>query len=489
MNVVTVMFDSLNRHLLPNYGCDWTCAPNFRRLAGRSVTFDRSYVCSMPCMPARRDQLTGRPNFLHRSWGPLEPFDDSVPRMLREAGVSSHLISDHYHYWETGGATYHTEYTTWQFFRGQEGDPWMGQMSEPRRPERVVGRTDAGGPMRQDFVNRGFIRNEEQWPISQTFAAGIDFLERNGRDDGWFLQIETFDPHEPFYAHRKFQDLYPHDYDGDHFDWPAYRPVTESPAEIEHCRRQYAALLSQCDSKLGDVLDVFDRDGLWSDTMLIVWTDHGFMLGEHDCWAKCWMPFYEEVAHTPFFVWDPRCGQTGERRRALVQPAIDLGPTLLEAFGLSPTADMTGVPLRETIAHDAPVRQAGLFGIHGGQVNVTDGRYVYWRGPARDDNQPLHNYTLMPADMRRMWPPERFRDVVLAEPFAFTKDCPTLKTRAGGRNMHEYGHRLYDLETDPGQHQPLEAPDLESRMIDHLVRLMNECDAPVEQFERLGLER
>ena len=66
----------------------------------------------MPCMPARRDLHTGWPNFLHRSRGPLEPFDDSVPRMLREQGVSSHLISDHLHYWETGGATYHTQYTT-----------------------------------------------------------------------------------------------------------------------------------------------------------------------------------------------------------------------------------------------------------------------------------------------------------------------------------------------------------------------------------------
>ena len=78
MKAVVVMFDSLNRHLLSPYGCEWTHTPNFKRLAERTVTFDKSYVCSMPCMPARRDFHTGRPNFLHRSWGPLEPFDDSV---------------------------------------------------------------------------------------------------------------------------------------------------------------------------------------------------------------------------------------------------------------------------------------------------------------------------------------------------------------------------------------------------------------------------
>ena len=83
-----------------------------------------------------------------------------------------------------------------------------------------------------------------------------------------------------------------------------------------------ASLVSMCDSKLGEVLDRMDEYEMWDDTLLIVWTDHGFLLGEHDCWAKMWMPFYEEVAHTPFFVWDPRSEVKGERRQALVQPAI-----------------------------------------------------------------------------------------------------------------------------------------------------------------------
>ena len=56
--------------------------PNFDRLAERAVTFDSHYVGSMPCMPARRDMQTGRLDFLHRSWGPLEPFDNSFPELL-----------------------------------------------------------------------------------------------------------------------------------------------------------------------------------------------------------------------------------------------------------------------------------------------------------------------------------------------------------------------------------------------------------------------
>ena len=105
MKAVFICFDTLNRHMLPPYGCDWVLAPNFSRLAERSVTFDNAYVGSMPCMPARRDMQTGRLSFLHRSWGPLEPFDNSFPELLHQAGIYSHLVTDHYHYWEDGGAT------------------------------------------------------------------------------------------------------------------------------------------------------------------------------------------------------------------------------------------------------------------------------------------------------------------------------------------------------------------------------------------------
>ena len=68
MKVIMVMFDTLNRRHLPPYGCDWTHAPNFARLAERTVLFENAYVSSMPCMPARRELHTGRYNFLPVSY-------------------------------------------------------------------------------------------------------------------------------------------------------------------------------------------------------------------------------------------------------------------------------------------------------------------------------------------------------------------------------------------------------------------------------------
>ena len=94
MRAIVLMFDSLNRRMLPPYGDTPTHAPNFARLAERTAVFDNCYAGSMPCMPARRELHTGRYNFRHRSWSPLEPFDDSVPEMLRKAGDYTHLVTD-----------------------------------------------------------------------------------------------------------------------------------------------------------------------------------------------------------------------------------------------------------------------------------------------------------------------------------------------------------------------------------------------------------
>jgi arylsulfatase A-like enzyme len=493
MKAIMVMFDSLNRQMLPPYAPQtWVHAPNFERLARRTVCFDRSYVCSMPCMPARRELHTGRPNFLHRSWGPLEPFDDSMPELLSAAGIYTHLATDHYHYFEDGGATYHSRYDSWQLFRGQEGDTWMGQVADPPPRDTVFARR--GKLARCYEVNRQFMQREQDQPQPQTFAAGLDFIRRNHAQDRWFLQLETFDPHEPFFSHRKYKDLYAQHYDayrGRDFDWPNYGPVRETAEEVEHARHEYAALLSMCDAHLGDVLNLMDELDLWKDTMLIVCTDHGFMLGEHECWAKCWQPFYEEISHTPLFIWDPRCAQAGQVRQSLVQN-IDWAPTLLEYFGVERPADMLGRALCDTIARDQPVRAAGLFGIFGGQVNVTDGRYIYMRAAAGPDNQPLYEYTLMPTHMRSRFGVEELRGKIeLAPALPFTKGCDTVRIRCD--RWPAPGHPdllrtlLFDLQTDPAQQHPLHDAAVEQRMIGHLVALMKDCAAPPEQFERLGL--
>jgi len=286
----------------------------------------------------------------------------------------------------------------------------------------------------------------------------------------------------------EYAELYPHEYDGPHFDWPAYRPVSEEEVPcVEHLRYENAALISMCDRYLGKVLDFMDSHDMWKDTMLLVNTDHGFLLGEHGWWAKGHVPFYQEIAHIPLFAWDPRVGCRGERRKALVQ-TIDLGPTLLEFFGLPIPKDMQGAPLRRVLEDDTPVHDAVLFGYFGGHVNCTDGRYVYMRAPVTPENGPLFEYTLMPTRMNRMFLPGELREIGLSGPFPFTKGCRVMQIPVQGENRQiEYGTLLFDLERDPGQTEPIQDAQAEDRMARLMARLMRQNDAPPEQFERLGL--
>ena len=485
MKAIMVMFDSLNRHMLPPYGCDWVKAPNFQRAADRTVVFDNCYAGSLPCMPARREMHTGRYNFLHRSWGPIEPFDDSMPEILKDNGIYTHLVSDHYHYWEDGGCTFHNRYSSWEAVRGQEGDPWKGVVRDPEPPGTI------NRMQRQDWINRTYMKEEQDTCQARTFELGSEFIRTNYGEDNWFLQIETFDPHEPFFAPRIYQDLYPHEYDGPFFDWPDYRRVRETPEQVEHCRYQYAALVSMCDHFLGKVLDLMDELDLWQDTMLIINTDHGFLLGEHGWWAKCIQPFYNQVARIPLFIWDPRAGKKASRRTQLVQ-TIDLAPTLLEFFSCPIPRDMKGIPLKETITAGKTIRDSALFGMHGGHINCTDGRYVYMRAPENSEDCPAYNYTLMPTHMRRPFSVAELSEADLAAPFSFTKGCKTLKVRAregapGGEPVEKPATLLFDLRADPEQRNPIKDETVEKRMIQSVVRHMEENDAPPELFARMGL--
>jgi hypothetical protein len=228
---------------------------------------------------------------------------------------------------------------------------------------------------------------------------------------------------------------------------------------------------------------------MWDDTMLIVGTDHGYLLTEHDYWGKNIMPLYKELSNTPLFIWDPRTRQAGSTCDSLVQ-WIDLAPTLLGYFGVPVPSTMLGHDLLPVYGSGQSVREAILFGYHGAHVNCTDGRYVYMRAPVLADNTPLYDYTLMPSHMNAMYAVQELQQIELAEPFSFTQGCRTMKIAASNSlQSHTWGTLLFDLEADPGQLHPLKDEQLERRMQRLMIGLMQQSDAPPEQYERLGLTR
>ena len=504
MKTVFVLFDSLNRKALSCYGGKDIETPNFQRLANRSVVFDNHYVGSLPCMPARRDLHTGRLNFLHRGWGPLEPFDHSFAALLhKEKKVYSHLISDHFHYWGDGGATYHNRYDTYDFIRGQEGDPWKAMVDPPWKRFKemyhpVQYSEQRRNKLSRNIINREHIKQYEDFPSVRCFDAGLEFLNTNQKADNWLLHLETFDPHEPFHAPEEFRKKFTTNYKGPTLDWPPYARVTETFDECEELRANYAAIIALCDHELGRLLDHFDAHDLWKDTALVVTTDHGFLLGEHDWWAKNIMPCYNEVAHIPLLIHHPDfASQAGSRRQLLTQ-TMDIMPTLMDIFGATPPTEVTASSLLPALG-DASLknRDACIYGVFGSAVNVTDGQYTYFIYPPDIHGGDLNQYTLMPLHMKEFFSIEELQEAKLIQSMPFSRSAPVLQIPAtpkspfyshqGPATLKDTESALFDLHTDPLQNHPLHDAALEERMRRMAVAQMKVQHAPAEYFRRLDL--
>ncbi|GAB1576857.1 sulfatase [Bordetella petrii] len=506
MRTIFVLFDSLMRSALQCYGGTAIETPNFNRFAERAITFERHFVGSLPCMPARREMHTGRLNFLHRSWGPLEPFDQSFAQLLGARDVYTHLVSDHYHYWEDGGATYHNRYNTWEFVRGQEWDKWKAMVQPPLERFRAMyhrmQQPAAKGDGRiQAMVNREFMRDEADYCCPRTFAAGFEFLERNRAADDWLLHLECFDPHEPFHAPAHYRQRYPSDYHGPILDWPRYKRSEESASEIAELRANYAALVTMCDHHFGRLLDFLDQHDMWKDTAVVLTTDHGFLLGEHDWWGKNRMPFYNEIAHIPLIIHHPaHAHHAGARRQALTQ-TIDIMPTLLALHGIEAPPACNGRSLLPLLEQDGPGREAALYGMFGAGTNITDGRYTYFLYPEDMTRQQLYEYTLMPMHLKTLFHVDDLRGAELSPPFAFTQGVPVLKVPARRNDRGQpTGHQgqgggyedtttvVYDLETDYAQQRPFRDAAIERRLQESMIKIMRDNDAPPEAYQRLGLQ-
>lgn len=502
MKTIFVLFDSLNRDALGCYDGTGIKTPNFDRFSKRCVTFDRHYAGSLPCMPARRDLHSGRLNFMHRSWGPLEPYDNSFAQLMKKSGVYTHLITDHLHYFEDGGHGFHTKFSSYDYIRGQEYDPWVALVQPPL--DEIAERFDqrhynVERPTKrlQHAINRTQMTDEKDMPGPRCFASAFDFLDKNRDADNWFLMLECFDPHEPFHAPERFKEMYKTTYSGGILDWPHYDKVAESPEEMAEIRANYAALVAMCDDYFGQLLDYMDSNGMWEDTCLIVSTDHGFLLSEHGWWGKIRMPYYEEISHIPLMVYHPGFkDRAGERRNALTQ-AGDLMPTFMELYELPIPQEVQARSLLPVLDEDRGQRDVAAFGVFSGPIGVTDGRWVLYHYPPDILAEGLVEYTLAPNHMTVPFEVSELRTARLTPPFDFTKGIPLLAIDAlrgmarppgnDGKGFEDLGTRLYDLARDPRQQDPIEDEAQRARLIELLVGELKAHDTPAEVYQWYGL--
>lgn len=499
MRTVLVLMDTLRRDALGCYNPEGAAqTPCLDAFAQDSVVFDNHWIGSAPCMPARRDIMCGRYNFLERPWGPVEPFDVTLVDGLRAGGTYTHIATDHCHYARTGGEGYLQLFNTWELFRGQEGDPWVSRIDEPNNmPETFYGR------VREQYQkNRGRWPHEEDMPSPRTFRAACDFIDENAEDDDFFLMVEAFDPHEPFDVPDTYMELYggSDGLDRDYFEIPPYKRVSDTDipdSAVDYVQRRYKALVTMTDHWFGTLVDKLKERGIYEDTMVLVTTDHGYFLGERDYLGKNYMHLYNELAHLPFIVHFPGGARAGERAGQLTQ-AIDIMPTVLEAHGCPVPPEVCGASLMPLVTDaEAPTRDYGLFGVHAMTVNVTDGRYTYFRAPV-PGNQPCFEYAAIPHTIRHKMGTE-CPDEIECGRFLARTNYPVYKIpcrKPANIDQREdcleevHDSLLFDLAEDYGQTHNLVGEDAaaEEHMVALLRRGLIEHEAPREQFDRLGLE-
>ena len=385
-NAIVILTDSLNRHFLPMYGNTWVKTPNMDRLAERGVVFEQHHTGSAPCMPARRDLWTGNIEFPWRHWGSCETFDEHLGALCAKKGVPSHMVTDHYHYWERGGSNYLEQFDGCDFIRGHENDY---QVSDPcvdlkAIPEEVRNR---GRNHAQHLRNCTRLKTESDYWSPQVFETASQWLDRNHAHGPFFLAVECFDPHEPFNVPPPYDTMYGPHIPGETY-WPGYGTADRyRPEVVERIRQFYAGKVTMVDAWLGRLLDRFDKYRLWDDTTIVFTTDHGHYLGEHNQVGKPTTYPWQTLFHIPLVIHEP--GAPEGARSAALSTHVDVNATVADALGLERRRPGHGRTLLPVVrGEQKKVRDWTVMGFWGECFGISDGRWKLHQAPVRG-NRPL----------------------------------------------------------------------------------------------------
>lgn len=518
-NVLVVLLDSLNRHLLGAYGGTEFATPNLDAFARRSTRFTNHVTGSLPCMPARHDILCGALDFLWKPWGSIELWEQSLTALVRRSGATTMLVTDHPHLFEAGGENYHVDFHGWEYVRGHESDPWKTYLDPswagtPSLPaERGAWFMEQAFGIRPDDPHRAydrartFFREETDFPGPRTMRAAADWLRHaTPHHDRWFCFVDEFDPHEPFDVPDPWYGRYEDErWAGEALIWPPYADgaVSEgrlTEAQARHLRANYGAKLTMIDHWFGELMAALDEQQLWDTTAVIVTTDHGHYLGDirrgRDIWGKPGVPQFEPLGHIPLMVHWP--GRPPDTNDALTTN-VDLFATVADVFGVTPAHRTHGRSLVPVLRDDAPgSREWAIGGVYGNWVQVTDGRRKYARASV-GDGFPLsmwsNRWSTMPIELAHhvSLPTPDDRAVldrmpgstipVIRQPF---RPGDLLPFWAGTQRIVD-DHHCYDIGIDPDEHENRRGGQDEKELTELLRVALTEVEAPAEQFARLGL--
>jgi arylsulfatase A-like enzyme len=440
-NILFIAVDDL-RPELGCYGKDHIKSPNIDALARSGLRFDRAYVQQAVCSPSRTSIMTGVRPDTSKVWDLVTSFRVALPDVVT---IGQHF-KQHGYFVQGMGKIYHgslNDAATWSV-------PWQNPKAEKYAlPEnlKLDQRQYADGVSKKKAANAGEADNTPSTGLNSrgpafesadvpdnalmdgqvADLAVATLRELSTKSEPFFLAVGFVKPHLPFAAPKKYWDLY--DPAGitlapnklrpkgapDYAVLPGaelrnYFGIPEGPIPDDVARQLkhgYFAAVSYMDAQVGRVLAELDRLKLRENTIIVLWGDHGWKLGEHDAWCK--HSNTEDDTNAPLLISAPGMKHPGAHTDALVE-MVDIYPTLSELAGLPLPAHLEGTSLKPLLEDpDRPWKSAVFSqyprtqngGLMGYSMRTDRYRFTVWvdrKDPSRVDAIELYDHQADPQE-------------------------------------------------------------------------------------------
>lgn len=420
MNVLFIAVDDM-RPDLGCYGVNYAKTPNIDRLAARGIVFDKAYCAQAVCSPSRTAILTGlRPDVtkvwdLNTHFRAAQPDCVTLPQHFRQSGYHTVALGKLEHHgfedgpswsdprWFASGSLVSVDPKDWTKHTVTSFD---GVESEYANPvSKTEGKKNAKGKIKTGPAYEVSPKSDDELPDGATAAEAVKRLNAlKAAGKPFFLAVGFVKPHLPFVAPKKYWDM--HDADAiplpaiDHMpdgtpdfvghtngelhsylDVPEQNPI---PADFaKTLRHGYHACITYVDAQVGRLLDALEKEGLADNTVIVLWGDHGWQLGEHGLWHK--HTNFEIAARSPLLISMPKSSTAGRHCAAPVE-FVDVYPTLAEVCGLPIPAGLGGSSLKPYLDNpDAPMQKPAISQYpksskdHGGSLMGYSVRTERWR--------------------------------------------------------------------------------------------------------------
>jgi iduronate 2-sulfatase len=445
-NILFLAVDDL-KPALGCYGDPIAKSPNLDRLAARGMLFQNAYVNQAVCAASRNNLMVGSYSTtlgiydLRTNFRRAVPDAVTLPQYFRQHGWRSEGI----------GKLFHVGH-------GNVEDPvsWSVPHFHDKVIDYALPASTGGGRLTREeaFFSNSHLGQIQSLPRGAAWEAADvpDNAYTDGRiadeairrldaarerpDVPFFLALGFVKPHLPFCAPKKYWDLYDRDalpladrrtppegapaWAGKTLgELNQYEPIPEQPPLSDDLQRTlihgYYACISYVDAQIGRVLDELDRQQLAGNTIIVLWGDHGWHLGDHGMWTK--HTNYEQATHIPLLIVAPGVTRPGSRTAALAE-TVDLYPTLCELAGLPkpivpqsldgrslvPVLRDPTTALKDHIIHVYPRKRSGR-DILGRAIRTARHRLVEWKAPGASADTAafeLYDYESDPGETRNL---------------------------------------------------------------------------------------